>query len=169
MNITTRSFPALVLWALAPDAPAAPAEGDQLIDVGFESQTPGPYTDDMARKDFGVVPKAGLYDLASIVRDQAPGRGKFSSDAWHQITEHIKVNSADKANGVLEVWFDGRSVLSRSDIRFRIGDQGLIDSLYFSTFHGGNTPEWGPGLDCHAYFDQFVVSRKPLVPDAPAK
>ena len=87
----------------------------------------------------------------------------FTPGTWHKFTQHIKVNSEDGSNGVLEVWFDNEKVLSRSDIRFRIGKQGLIDSMYFSTFHGGNTKDWAPQNDSFAYFDNFVVSREPLV------
>jgi Polysaccharide lyase 14 len=88
----------------------------------------------------------------------------FTPGTWHQITQHIKVNTADKTDGIIEVWLDGKKVLSRLDIRLRIGDKGLINSLYFSTFHGGNTKGWAPGVDCFTFFDKFVVSRKPLVP-----
>ena len=87
----------------------------------------------------------------------------FKPGKWHRIIQHIKLNSSDKANGVLNVWIDGRKRLSISDVRFRIGDKGLIDSLYFSTFHGGNSKDWAPWHDCHAFFDNFVVSRTPLV------
>jgi hypothetical protein len=88
----------------------------------------------------------------------------FETGKWHRITEHIRVNAADQADGILEAWIDGRKLLSRSDVRFRIGEQGLIDSLYFSTFHGGNTAEWGPEVDCVAFFDEFVVSESTLDP-----
>lgn len=88
----------------------------------------------------------------------------FRAGKWHRITEHIRVNSPDKADGILEGWIDGAKLLSRSDIRFRIGEQDLIDSLYFSTFHGGNTAEWGPEVDSVAFYDEFIVSDSPLEP-----
>jgi hypothetical protein len=92
----------------------------------------------------------------------------FLPGTWHQLTQHIRVNAPHQSNGVLDVWFDGKKVLSRSDIRFRIGEKGLTDSLYFSTFHGGNTKEWAPGVDSFAFFDDFTISReRPAYLDVP--
>jgi len=87
-------------------------------------------------------------------------RATFLPGKWHQLTQHIRVNAPCQSNGVLDVWFDGKKVLSRSDIRFRVGEKGLIDSLYFSTFNGGSTMEWAPGVDSFAFFDDFTISRE---------
>lgn len=86
----------------------------------------------------------------------------FVPGRWHRITQHIRLNKGDAADGLLEVWFDEVKALSRSDIRFRLGEQGLIDSFYFSTFHGGNTDDWAPEHDSFARFDDFVLdTRRP--------
>lgn len=85
----------------------------------------------------------------------------FTPGTWHQITQHIKVNTPGEANGVLEVWFDGKKVLSCANLRFRIGEKGPIDSFYFSTFHGGGSREWAPRVDSFCFFDDFLVSREP--------
>lgn len=92
----------------------------------------------------------GLDEAATLV----PGK-------WHRITQHIRVNTPGRADGVLEVWFDGKKVLSRSNIRWRVGEKGRVDSLYFSTFHGGNTRDWAPRVDCFAFFDDFSISQDP--------
>lgn len=82
----------------------------------------------------------------------------FVPGQWHRLTQHIRVNTPDGADGLMEISFDGKQVLQRSDIRYRIGQQGLIDSFYFSTFHGGNTPDWAPAVDSVASFDDFLIS-----------
>jgi hypothetical protein len=82
----------------------------------------------------------------------------FVPGRWHQLTQHIRLNAPDQADGVLEVWFDGRQVLSRNDLRFRLGRLGLIDSFFFSTFHGGSSPDYAPKTDCYARFDDFTIS-----------
>lgn len=87
----------------------------------------------------------------------------FRPGKWHRIVQHIRVNDEGESNGVLDVWLDGEQVLERNDLRYRLDQRGLINSIYFSTFHGGNTAEWGPKVDCYAYFDQFVVSTSPLI------
>jgi hypothetical protein len=125
----------------------------------------------MWRKGGGAVVylySAGMPDKwgeGLLLRDAA-----FTPGKWHHLTQHIRINAPDLANGVLEAWFDGRKTLSRSDIRFRIGERGLIDSFFFSTFHGGNTPAWAPRIDSFAYFDDFEVSKRPPVyPSAAAR
>ena len=76
---------------------------------------------------------------------------------WYTLTQRIKVNDPGKNNGILEVWIDDEKVLSRKDIRFRIGEAGKIDSFYFSTFHGGNDETWAPVNDSFLYFDELYI------------
>lgn len=76
---------------------------------------------------------------------------------WYNFTQHIKVNSVGQQDALIEVWIDGNKVGSKENFRLRIGDQGLIDTFYFSTFHGGNTPEWAPSNDSYARFDNIRV------------
>ena len=33
-----------------------------------------------------------------------------------------------------------------------------IDTFYFSTFFGGSEPGYAPGVDCHIWFDDIVIS-----------
>jgi len=89
--------------------------------------------------------------------DDLPLNKTFVLGKWHKISQHIKVNEDDKANGILEVWLDSKKVMSRSDVLFRLGNLGLIDSFYFSTFFGGNTKDWGPDRDCFFSFNEFMV------------
>ena len=86
----------------------------------------------------------------------------FKPGKWHKLVQHVKLNTNSKTNGVLEVWIDGVKKLSRDDIRLRLKDRGLIDSFYFSTFHGGNNKDWAPHVKSVALFDDIVVSEKPL-------
>jgi hypothetical protein len=89
------------------------------------------------------------------------GGGKLQKGRWHRIIERVRLNAGDKANGILQVWLDGDLRLDRQDIRYRLGDKGRIDSLCFSTFHGGHTDEYAPRTDGHAFFDDMFVSAQP--------
>ncbi|MBD3267407.1 hypothetical protein GF373_12125 [bacterium] len=84
---------------------------------------------------------------------------KFIPGQWHRLTQHIQVNTPGKYNGMIEVWFDGQKTLTQNNIRFRVAEKGLIDSLYFSTFHGGNSDSWAPRVDCAAFFDNFTIEK----------
>jgi len=82
-------------------------------------------------------------------------------NVWHRLTEHIKVNSDGKSDGLIEVWYDGKKYLTCDKLRLRGDGKGLIDSFYFSTFHGGNTRDWVPSVTSTALFDDFLISTTP--------
>ncbi len=44
----------------------------------------------------------------------------------------------------------------RGDIRYRNVPEAMVGS-YFSTFHGGNSAEWGPQRDSFVRFDAFRI------------
>ena len=55
---------------------------------------------------------------------------------------------------------DGNKVINDEKVRYRVAPLGEINSFYFSTFHGGNTPAWAPKKDSYIYFDDIKVSRE---------
>lgn len=76
---------------------------------------------------------------------------------WYSVKQHIRINALDRPDALIEVWIDEKKVLNLTGIRLRLQDLGQIDSFFFSTFFGGNTPEWGPLNDCKSYFDNFRI------------
>ncbi len=87
----------------------------------------------------------------------------FVPGTWHRLVHHVVMNAAGQLNGVIEAWFDGKPVLSRRDLGYRVAGQTFgIDALYFSTFFGGNDPSWAPATAQTVDFDDFVVSPTPL-------
>ena len=86
------------------------------------------------------------------------GRKKFFKPGkWHNLIQRVKINDGKQANGEIDIWMDGEKVLSINKLKFVTNNQG-IDSLYFSTFHGGNTNKWLPARKVYSYWDDFVVS-----------
>ena len=81
----------------------------------------------------------------------------FQRGKWHNLIQRVKINDGNQSNGEVDVWLDGEQVLSIDDLRFVNNNQG-IDSLYFSTFHGGSGSEWLPEREVYSYWDDFVVS-----------
>ena len=78
----------------------------------------------------------------------------------YRLRQRVTLNTPGRADGVLEVWVDGRPVLKRTDLLFRDrpGKKWQIDRFFFSTFHGGNDPTWAPERDSVAEFDDFIVT-----------
>ena len=93
------------------------------------------------------------------------GERRFEPGTWHRVDHRIALNTADgtgEKNGIVEAWFDGELALRRNDVRFRDIPSIHIDQFYFSTFFGGNTPDWGPARDEVVLFDGFRVSTESL-------
>jgi hypothetical protein len=81
----------------------------------------------------------------------------FKPGQWYRVTERVRVNAPAARDGHVQVWVDGKPVLERSDIRYRTVEGAMVDHFYFSTFHGGNSPDWGPTADSVACFDHFRI------------
>jgi hypothetical protein len=95
----------------------------------------------------------GIYGQGIALDNAFATRGQ-----WHTIRQRIKLNTPGEPDGVLQVWLDGRMVLDRQDMRWRLeGANWNIDTFLFSTFHGGNSEEYKPGRDNHVDFDDFKV------------
>lgn len=82
---------------------------------------------------------------------------------WFRITQRIRINTKDQADGRLQVWVDDALLLDRSNVRFRKAPDGKIDHFYFSTFYGGSTKKFAPEKDQRIWLDDFVI-RKPSTP-----
>ncbi len=74
---------------------------------------------------------------------------------WHLITLRVTMQSAaDKADGRVEVWLDGKRGIDRKGIRFVAGDKGrVIDRLLLESFCGGYGAT--PGKGQHVLLDDI--------------
>ena len=104
-----------------------------------------------------------LYDLTKSRTGQKWGEDiafsqgtKFTPGKWHTIDQFVNLNSIGKANGHIKLWLDGKLMVHVSD-REIIGGEEKVDTVLFSTFFGGNTPDWFPASLQTAYFDDFEI------------
>lgn len=82
----------------------------------------------------------------------------FQPGQWHNMTQRVKINDGNQANGEVDVWMDGEQVLSVKGYRF-VNNNKSIDNLYFNTFHGGSEDaRWWPDHEVYSYWDDFIVS-----------
>lgn len=101
------------------------------------------------------------------------GAGNLSAEAvflpghWHHVELETMLNTPGEADGLARIRVDGREVVRSEGVEFRGtgGPETLIQKFLFSTFHGGNTPEWAPvdkqgkPTTVYAWFDNFAVVR----------
>ncbi|MEO9968170.1 MAG: polysaccharide lyase [Reichenbachiella sp.] len=86
---------------------------------------------------------------------------KFETGQWHTLTQHIRLNTPGNKDALIEVWFDGQKVGQKEKFSLREGNLGQIDSFYFSTFHGGATPDWAPQNDSFIKVDNISIYTQP--------
>lgn len=82
---------------------------------------------------------------------------QLEHDRWYEFKTRVKLNTPGEADGEIESWLDGEQALHVTGLRFRTIDDVMIDSVFFSTFHGGADASWAPDNDSRIVFDNFLV------------
>lgn len=77
---------------------------------------------------------------------------------WVTLTHYVKMNTPKHRNGRLVAWIDEVKVVSVDSIRFRDTCSLAIDQILFSTFYGGDSPDWAPQNETYLLFDDFSVN-----------
>lgn len=82
---------------------------------------------------------------------------KFILGQWHTLKTEIIMNTPGERDGQITSWLDGKLALSQKGAFRAKGATFGIDSLNFTTFFGGNMPDWAPAKDEVAYFADFAI------------
>lgn len=80
---------------------------------------------------------------------------RFIPGLWHSLKTEIVMNTPGRRDGRINSWFDRKHYLSRDGAFRADGATFGIDSFNFTTFFGGNTPDWAPTKDESVYFANF--------------
>ncbi|KAJ6613625.1 hypothetical protein B0H10DRAFT_2165265 [Mycena sp. CBHHK59/15] len=91
---------------------------------------------------------------ASISR----GAFTFAAGEWTTVSERVKLNTAGQADGELELFVGGKSVISVTGIILRDSDKGRMRGIQMQTFFGGSTPDWASPTDQEVFFADFSVA-----------
>jgi len=84
-------------------------------------------------------------------------------DRWVRIEQHVKLNSAGGvSDGVLEAWVDGEKVFEDRAFHFVCHEGSAIHLLNLAMWYGGNSTDWSAPTEQSEYFDNFVVSTRPI-------
>lgn len=76
---------------------------------------------------------------------------------WCELEQYVKLNSPDKADGILRGYHGGKLVLERQNIRFRDRESVKIEDAWTLIYHGGMG---FPTKPIHADLDNVVIARK---------
>ncbi|KAF8910928.1 polysaccharide lyase family 14 protein [Gymnopilus junonius] len=81
--------------------------------------------------------------------------------SWVSIAFRVKLNDVGSANGEIELWVDGNSVIKVDELTIRTNDSGRIKGMHFQTFFGGHGKDWASPKDQRAWFSDVtgVISR----------
>ncbi len=85
----------------------------------------------------------------------------LETEKWHQIKTFVRLNTPGKRDGIITTWLNGKQVLDKRDLRFRIGADLKIERFLFAVFFGGTGAEWAPKRDMLLYLDDFTLSATP--------
>ena len=58
---------------------------------------------------------------------------------WNTVAERVKLNDVGQANGEVEIWFNGKSVINLTGIVLCISEECSLRGLQCQTFFGGKT------------------------------
>lgn len=85
------------------------------------------------------------------------GRGAwaFVPGQWQRLEQEVVVNHIGQNDGVLRVWVDGKLLINRTDMLYRVDSSVLVGGLMFSTFFGGHDPSWASPQTQAAFFRNF--------------
>ncbi|EAU81857.1 alginate lyase [Coprinopsis cinerea okayama7 len=88
------------------------------------------------------------------------GRGsfRFATGAWTTVSERVRLNDVGQANGELELFVNGKSVVNISGLILRDSGAGRIRGMQMQTFFGGSKPEFASPKDQEVFFSDFSVA-----------
>lgn len=103
-------------------------------------------------------------DMPSIYGDHWTWPGALlARNRWYCIEQRVKLNSPSAADGILQVWLDGRLIMERNNIRYRSVDRLHIEDVWINVYHGGVAVS---PHDQHVFIDNVVVARNYIGPMA---
>jgi hypothetical protein len=96
--------------------------------------------------------------------DGRNGQQYFQRGRWHRVEVYYKMNTPGVLDGRLKGWLDGELSVDTNEIMYRMpgGEDLDIGTFAFKTFYGGGNSTWAPSTDQYIYFDNFVISTKPI-------
>ncbi|KAJ6525685.1 hypothetical protein B0H19DRAFT_1084791 [Mycena capillaripes] len=88
------------------------------------------------------------------------GRGAFTfpTGQWTTVSQRVKLNDPGQANGEMQLWVNGKSVIDVSGIILRDSAAGRHRGIQMQTFFGGSESTWASPKTQNSYFSDFSVA-----------
>ncbi|KAJ1309393.1 hypothetical protein OPQ81_006170 [Rhizoctonia solani] len=85
----------------------------------------------------------------------------FKAGQWNYVAQRIKLNTPGKADGELQVWYNGKSIWSVGGVVFRGAgmDASRVRGLMVQCFFGGHEASWASRKDQRLWFADFSVAQ----------
>lgn len=92
-------------------------------------------------------------------------------DRWTCVERRMKLNSADpvKADGMEELWVDGKLAIRREGLRFRQAPALRISFFGLDVYYHNLPDKYTEQNPCKVTFDHLVIATEPIGPIAPKK
>ena len=81
----------------------------------------------------------------------------FEPGEWHTVRTYVKVNDVGVNNAIVRSWLDDKLALDATNLTLRTVNTFGVDLFYFTTFYGGDTPDWAPLTTQTVLFDDFKI------------
>ncbi|CAL1703287.1 unnamed protein product [Somion occarium] len=100
------------------------------------------------------------FSTCNDVYGASVGRGSFTwaTAGRTTVAQRVKLNDVGKANGELQLFVNGKSVVNVGGLVLRNNAAGRIRGMQFQTFFGGSDTSWASPKDQDAYFSDFSVA-----------
>ncbi|CAE6460903.1 unnamed protein product [Rhizoctonia solani] len=82
----------------------------------------------------------------------ARGSFAFVPGEWTTIAERVRLNDVGCANGIIQLWANGRLVVDIQGLEIRVDKDVVFRGAHFQTFFGGKAQDWASTKDQCAYF-----------------
>ncbi|PFH52491.1 polysaccharide lyase family 14 protein [Amanita thiersii Skay4041] len=88
------------------------------------------------------------------------GRGafRFNAGQWTTVSQRVRLNDVGQANGELELFVGGESVINVKGLILRDSAAGRLRGIQMQSFFGGSSPQWASPKDQDIYFSDFSLA-----------
>ncbi|KAJ7785841.1 hypothetical protein B0H16DRAFT_1354704 [Mycena metata] len=113
----------------------------------------------------GFAANKGVCDIAPLSEcnptyGASVGRGSFTfpTGQWTTVSQRVQLNDVGQANGELQLWVNGKSVINVSGLILRDSSSGRHRGIQMQTFFGGSEATWASPKTQSSYFSDFSVA-----------